>query len=122
PWRRSSGRSTPRSVAWCCGAAPRCPWPTCTGTRPRATTSATCGGRRASEGGPAVCQGIALAWSALPLKLVGRHRLTGRCHGRGGEAVVPGRLPQAALPDPRDRLLRVVGPARRQAAVPLPPG
>src|SRR5262245_1438581 len=51
----------------------------------------------------------------------GRHRLTGRCHGRGGEAVVPGRLPQAALPDPGNGVLRVVGDRRRQAAVQLPP-
>ncbi len=35
-----------------------------------------------------MCSGIALAFSALPLELIARHRLRGRVHDRGGEREV----------------------------------
>ena len=107
----SSARSTPGTAGSPSAAPPRCRWPPSTATRPTNTTSATSGGRCASDMiDLCMCIGIALAWSELPTELIGRHGLERRVHERGGEREVRflyrDRRPR--LPVWRDGRLQVV--------------
>ena len=119
PW--SSARSTTATADSPCAAPPRSRWPPSTATRPTDTTSATSGGRVASDDQP-MCVAISLAWSELPTDLIGRHGLARRAHEGGGEPEIRffyrDRVPR--LPIWRDGRLQVVALGQRPGAEPIP--